>query len=155
MFALIARNFVKYLGASGKSNLLRFFLGPNYPMNVNKSILFHLMTHSLWQFPTVDEPKLPVRDLAVLFTKGDGVRGFVGMSGIFKSSYRGKLFLHIYKLQWFKSKQIWVYENVFIFSQGQRPRNNILCPGGILTVRTFASRGYPVHCRGYFATSLA
>jgi hypothetical protein len=35
----------------------------------------------------------------------------------FMSSYGGKLFLHICKLEWFKSKQIWVDENVFIFSQ--------------------------------------
>ncbi len=40
------------------------------------------------------------------------------MSGIFKSSYGGKLFLCLCKLKWFKSKQIWVDGNVFICSQG-------------------------------------
>ncbi len=40
------------------------------------------------------------------------------MSGIFKSSHGGKLILHISKLEWFKSKQIWADRNVFICSQG-------------------------------------
>ena len=40
------------------------------------------------------------------------------MSGIFKSSYGGKLFLHICKLEWFKSKQIRVDGNVLICSLG-------------------------------------
>jgi hypothetical protein len=39
------------------------------------------------------------------------------MSGIFMSSFGGKLFLLICKLEWFKSKQIGVDENVFICSQ--------------------------------------
>ncbi len=39
------------------------------------------------------------------------------MSLIFVSSYGGKLFLHICKLEWFKGKQIWVDENVFACSQ--------------------------------------
>jgi hypothetical protein len=39
------------------------------------------------------------------------------MSWIFVSSYGGKVFLHIFKLEWFKRKQIWVDEDVFICSQ--------------------------------------
>jgi hypothetical protein len=40
-----------------------------------------------------------------------------GMSWIFVSSYGGKLLLHICKLEWLKSKQIRVDENVFICSE--------------------------------------
>ncbi len=70
------------------------------------------------------------------------------MSGVVKSSYGGKLFLHICKLEWFKSKNIWVDGNVFICSQGPyRAVNsgiylNILCTEEILTVCMCASTGY-------------
>ncbi len=40
------------------------------------------------------------------------------MSEIVKSSYGGKLFLHICNREWFKSKQILVDGNVFICLQG-------------------------------------
>ncbi len=35
------------------------------------------------------------------------------MSWTFMASYGRKLFLHLWKLEWFKSKQIWIDENVF------------------------------------------
>ncbi len=40
------------------------------------------------------------------------------MPGFSKSSYGGIRFLHICKLEWFKSKHIWVDVNVVICSQG-------------------------------------
>ncbi len=50
--------------------------------------------------------------------------------GIFKSSYGEKLFLHICKLEWFKSKQTWVDGNIFICSlhkdlKGSLTRGNL------------------------------
>ncbi len=38
------------------------------------------------------------------------------MPVMFKSLYGGKLFVHICKLEWLKSKHIWVNKNVFICS---------------------------------------
>ncbi len=72
-------------------------------------------------------------------------------SWIFMSSYGKKLFLHICKLDQFKSKQIWVDENVgiYLFTRTlwgckfwQRPCNTILCTGEIFLDRTLASSGY-------------
>ncbi len=81
------------------------------------------------------------------------------MSGIFESSYGEKLFLHIYKLEWFKSKQIWVDGNVFRVFVHKNPiglqilietSQHYLCTRESLTVLTLR---YPVQdCSTLFFT---
>ncbi len=70
-------------------------------------------------------------------------------SWIFMSSYGGKLVLYICKLEWFKSKQIWVDENVFICSlepyravNSDRDLATLFCvQGEIFVVCTLVSSG--------------
>ncbi len=57
------------------------------------------------------------------------------MSEIVNSSFGGKLFLHICKLEWFKSKQVWVDGNVFICSQG--PYKAVNSDRGLAVLRYF------------------
>ncbi len=62
------------------------------------------------------------------------------ISGILRSSYGGKLFFHLCKLEYFKSKKIWVMEMYLSVHKGIGYRvctiwqSTILCTGGILTV---------------------
>ncbi len=55
------------------------------------------------------------------------------LSEIFKSSYGGKLFLHICKLEWFKRKEVWVdgsWKCFFIYSKGSYWESDTRFSGG-------------------------